>query len=72
MINFAIPGLVCWMNKKTSSLIEDKRNDKAQRAYTHWNPKRHIPLVSLLLWCKMVAMRCLVWPLGLRLWSVSE
>ena len=51
--------------KKTSSLIEDKRKDKEQRAYTHWNPKRHIPLVSLLLWCKMVAVRCFVWPLSL-------
>ena len=59
-----------WM-KKTSSLIEDKRKDKAQRANTRRNPKRHIPLVSLLLWRKMVAVRCFVWALGLRLWSVS-
>ena len=35
------------MMKKTSSLIEDKRKDKVQRAYTHQNPKRNIPLVSL-------------------------
>ena len=48
-----------WM-KKTSSQIEDKRKDKAQGAYTHWNPKRHIPLVSLLLWCKIVAMHCFI------------
>ena len=35
---------------ETSSLIKDKRKDKAQRASR--NPKRHIPLVSLLLWHK--------------------
>ena len=58
--------------KKTSSLIEDKRKDKAQRAHTHRNPKKHIPLVSLLLWRKMVAVYCFVWPLGLRLWSRSQ
>ena len=40
-----------WMKKKTSSLIEDKRKDKA---HTRWNPKRHIPPVSSLLWHKMV------------------
>ena len=39
-----------------TNLIEDKRKDKAQKAYTHCNPKRHIPLVSLLLWHKMVAV----------------
>ena len=58
--------------KKTSSLIEDERRDKTQRTYTCRNPKRHIPLVSLLLWRNMVAMRYFVWPLALRLWSVSE
>ena len=58
--------------KKTSSLIEDKRKDKAQRTYTCQNPKRHIPLVSLLLWHKMVTVCCFIWPLTLRLWSVSE
>ena len=58
--------------KKTSSLIEDKRKDKAQRAYTHLHPKRHIPLVSLLLWRKMVVVCCFVWPLALRLWLSSE
>ena len=52
-----------WMKKKTSSLIED--NDKMQRAYTRRNPKRHISLVSLLLWCKVVAMCYFVRPLGL-------
>ena len=56
-----------WMKKKTSSLIEDKRKDKAQRAHTRRNPKRHIPLVSLLVLCKMVAVHCFIWPLGLRL-----
>ena len=62
----------CWMKKKTSSLIEDKRKDKAQRAHTCQNPKRHIPLASLLLWHKMVAVHCFVWPLGLRLWSIRQ
>ena len=57
--------------EETSSLIEDKRKDKAQRAHTRRNPKRHIPLVSLLLLRKMVAVHCFVWPLGLRLWSSS-
>ena len=61
----------CWM-KKTSSLIEDKRKDKAQRAYMHRNPKRHIPLVSLLLWSKMVAVLSFTWPLALQLWSVRQ
>ena len=61
-----------WMKKKTSSLIEDKIKDKAQRAYTCRNPKRHILLVSLLFWHKMAAVRCFVWPLALRLWSVNE
>ena len=60
------------MKKKTSSLIEDKRKDKAQRAHTRQDPKRHIPLVSLLLWRKMVGVHCFVWPLALRLWSVSQ
>ena len=49
-----------WMKKKTSSLIEDKRKDKVHKAYTCWNPKRHIPPVSLLLWSKMVTVRCFV------------
>ena len=57
------------MKKNTSSLIEDERRDKGQRTYTRRNPKRHIPLVSLLLWHKIVAMRCLVWPVALRLVS---
>ena len=61
-----------WMKKKASSLIEDKRKDKALRAYTRRNPKRHIPLVILLLWHKMVAMRCFIWPLALQLWSVRQ
>ena len=33
-----------------TSLIDDKRKDKVQMVHTHWNPKRHMPLVSLLLW----------------------
>ena len=47
----------CCMKKKIS-LMEDKRKDKAQIEHTCWNPKRLIPLVSLLLWRKMVVMCC--------------
>ena len=54
------------IKKKMTSFIEDKRKDKA---HTHWNPKRHIPLVSLLFWHKMVAMHYFIWPPALRLWS---
>ena len=57
------------MKKDEDNLIEDKRKDKVQRAHTRRNPKRHIPLVSLLLWHKMVAMCCFIWPPALRLWS---
>ena len=57
---------------QAAALIEDKRKDKAQRAHTRRNPKRHITRVSLLLWRKMVAVHCFVWPLGLRLWSVRQ
>ena len=57
------------MLKMMTSLIEDKRINKAQRVHTHRNPERHMPLVSLLLWHKMVATRCFVWPPALRLWS---
>ena len=28
--------------------------------------------MSLLLWYKMVAVCCFIWPLALRLWSVSQ
>ena len=54
------------IKKKMTNFIEDKRKDKA---HTHWNPKRHIPLVSLLFWHKMVAMHYFIWPPALRLWS---
>ena len=54
-------GFIARRRKKTK-LIEDKRKDKVQRAHTHWNPKRHVPLVSLLLWRKMVAVHCFIWP----------
>ena len=36
--------------------MEDKRNNEAQKPHTRRNPKRHISLVSLLLWCNMVAI----------------
>ena len=60
------------LKKKTTNLIEDKRKDEVHRAYTCRNPKRHIPLVSLLLWREMVTVCSFVWALGLRLWSGSE
>ena len=41
------------LDKEEDKQPEHERKDKAQRACTHWNPKRHIPLVSLLLWHKM-------------------
>ena len=43
-----------------TSLIIDKRKDKAQRVHTCWNSKRHIPLVSLLLWRKMGTVHCFI------------
>ena len=46
-------------------LIKDNRKDKVQRAHTCLNPKGHMPLVSLLLWRKMVAVCCFVWPSAL-------
>ena len=52
-------------------LMEDKRNGKVQRDHAHWNPKRHIPPMSLFLYCKMVAMYCFIWSLVLRQWLVS-
>ena len=64
--------MVSMIEEETTNLIEDERKYKAHRAYTCQNPKRHIPTVSLLLWCKLVTMCCFVWALGLRLWSVSE
>jgi len=62
----------CCMKKKKKSLMEDKRNNEAQRPLSPRNPKMHILLVSLLLWHKIVAVHPFVWALGLRLWSVSE
>ena len=37
------------LQQEEDNLIEDKRKDKAQRVHTCQNPKRHIPLVNLLL-----------------------
>ena len=48
-------GFIARRRTKTS-LIEDKRKDKVQRAHSCRNSKRYIPLVSLLLWHKMVAI----------------
>ena len=55
--------------KKTSSLIEYK---EAQRTYTHHNPKKAHPAGEFTIVAQMVAVCCFVWPLALRLWSVSE
>jgi len=52
------------MKKKKKSLMEDKRNNEAQRPLARWNPKRHIPLVSLSLWREMVAVHPFVWALA--------
>ena len=54
---------------KKKSLMEDKRNNEVQRLV---GTKRHISLVSLLLWCKIVAVQCFVWRLGSQMWSGSE
>ena len=58
-----------WIKNKTSSLIEVKR--KGAEGLYLLEP-RHVPLVSLLLWHKMVILCCFVWPLSLRLWLVSN
>ena len=52
-----------------ASLDDDEEEEEV---YTRLNPKRHIPLESLLLWRKMVAVHCFVWHLALRLWPGSE
>jgi len=44
---------------------EPNGNNEVQRPLTRWNLKRHIPLVSLLLWRKMVALHPFVWALDL-------
>jgi len=44
---------------------EDKKINKAKRADTRQNLKRHIPLVSLQLWQSLAAMCCIVEPLAL-------
>jgi len=54
------------------SEIAKKGTNEVQRPLTRRNPKRHIPLVSLLLCRKMVAVHPFVWALGLRLWSVRQ
>jgi len=57
---------------KESIIMEDKRMYKAQREPTCGSPQKPIPLMSLLLWHKIVAICCFVWSLGLQLWSVGE
>jgi len=53
---------------------EEKPNgrQKAQRLHTLRHSKRYISLVSLLLCCKIMAVRCFDRCLGLRMWSSSE
>ena len=43
---------------------QGKRKDKAQRAHS-LEPQKHIQLVNLLLWCKIVTVQCFVCPLAL-------
>jgi len=54
--------------------MEDKSNNKEQspHMYTRRNLKRHISLVSLLLCCKIAAVWCFVFSLGLWMWAGSE
>jgi len=49
--------------------MEDKSNNEAQRPHTRWNP---ISLVSLLLCCKIAAVRYFIWALGLQMWAGRE
>ena len=57
----------CFLKKKTTNLNEDKRKEG-----THSSEPQKAHLVSLLLWHKIVVLRCFIWPLGLRPWSVNE
>ena len=51
-----------WFHSLKKSLMEPKRSNEVQRPHTYWNPKRlHISQVSLLLWHKIVAIRCFIW-----------
>jgi len=52
--------------------IKKEEDKKHKRSTLIRTPKRHIPPVSLLLWHKIMAVYCFVWPLGLWPWSVSE
>ena len=60
------------IQEEGDQLVEDRRSTTAHGAYDHWNPKRHIPMASLLLQRKMVTVLCFVWALGLQLWSVRQ
>ena len=52
--------------------MEDGRNGETQRAHINRNPKRHISQMSLILCRKISTVQCLVWCLGLQMWSGSE
>ena len=56
--------------RQACSLIEDKRKDKVQKVCARQNPKRHIPLESLLLWCKIVNGGCALLHLSSNLATV--
>jgi len=71
-VNWKINTSVWFRCMRKKSLMEDKRNNVGQRPLTRRNPKRRIPLVSLLLWRKMVAVHPFIWVLGLWLWSVRQ
>ena len=66
LVDWKVNTLIWFRYMKKKSLLEDKRNNEAQRSHTPQNLKRHISLVSLLLWHKMVAVRCFIWDLGLQ------
>ena len=51
--------------KMATRLIERQRAEG-------WNPKMHMPLVILLLWHKMVAVCCFVWPPALQMCSGKQ
>ena len=57
----------CWYGKLTPwyawRRTEDERQDKVQRVHTCWSPKRHIPLVSLLLWHNINDCCTFIWPI---------
>ena len=62
-------GFVAWRRRASWKI---KETTKHRGTILVWNPKRHITLVSLLLCCKIAAVQCFIWHLGLRMWRGSE